>query len=157
LAGAPDTRRTRKNILERFRNEHGDKRIAMLRPEHIKRMVAAKAGTPSAARNFLNTIRVMMAHCLIEGMIQADPTHSVKVSAIKTIGYATWPEGFITAFRARHPLGTRPRLALELLVATGAARGDIVRLGRQHVRDADLAFRRHKTNVLVEIPILPEL
>src|SRR5262245_11957992 len=31
LAGAPDTRRTRKNILERFRNEHGDKRIAMLR------------------------------------------------------------------------------------------------------------------------------
>jgi len=42
---ASNTRRNRRNILERFRQEHGDKRIALLRPGHIDRMVAAKAGS----------------------------------------------------------------------------------------------------------------
>lgn len=49
-AGAPDTRRTRRNILERWRVEHGEKRVALLAREHIARMVAAKAATPSATR-----------------------------------------------------------------------------------------------------------
>jgi len=81
---APDTRRTRRNILERFRAEHGEKRIALLQRAHIGRMVAAKAGTPSAARNFLNTIRALMAHCIIEGIRADDPTQGVKRVPIKT-------------------------------------------------------------------------
>src|SRR5215831_16978891 len=40
---APETRRTRRNILERFRAEHGDKRIALLQRTHIDRMMAARA------------------------------------------------------------------------------------------------------------------
>jgi hypothetical protein len=46
---AAETQRTRKGILERFRAEHGDKRLALLQRSHIDRMVAAKAATPSAA------------------------------------------------------------------------------------------------------------
>jgi integrase len=157
LSGAPDTRRTRKNILERFRAEHGDKRIAMLDPGAVERMVKAKALTPSAARNFLNTLRVMMAHCLLEGMIKTDPTHGVKAAPIKTTGYKTWPDRYVEAYRARHPIGTKARFAFELLACTGAARADVVRMGRQHIRDGEISFRRHKTNVLVEIPALPEL
>jgi len=30
-------------------------------------------------------------------------------------------------------------------------------MGRQHVRDGMISFRRHKTGVLVEIPVLPDL
>jgi integrase len=33
----------------------------------------------------------------------------------------------------------------------------VVRLGRQHVRAGWLRFTQHKTNVLVELPILPAL
>jgi hypothetical protein len=51
---AAETRRTRKNILERFRERHGDKRIALLQADHVKSMLAAKAGTPQAANNFLS-------------------------------------------------------------------------------------------------------
>jgi hypothetical protein len=40
----------------------------------------------------------------------------------------------VAAYRARHPLGTRARLALELLTATCAAKADATRLGRQHMR-----------------------
>jgi integrase len=154
-AGAPDTRRTRLNILERWRREHGEKRIVKIEKIHIERMVAAKAKTPSAARNFLNTLRALMEHCVLHGMIPENPAIGVRRPQIKTTGYKTWPEEHIAAYRARHPIGTRARLALELLISTGAARADVIRLGRQHVRNGVISFRRHKTTVLVEIPVLP--
>src|SRR5208282_1911902 len=88
-AFAFDTRRTRRNILERFRVEHGEKRIALLQKPHIERMVAAKANTPSAARNFLNTLRGFIAWCIVEGLRLDDPSIGVKKLPIKTEGYAT--------------------------------------------------------------------
>src|SRR5215813_13201096 len=75
---APETRRTRKNILERFREQHGDKRVAMLKSEHMRAMVAAKAGTPQAANNFLKTVRALMQHCIEVRLRTDDPTHGVK-------------------------------------------------------------------------------
>ncbi|MGC2415900.1 MAG: tyrosine-type recombinase/integrase [Stellaceae bacterium] len=156
-AGAPDTRRTRRNILERFREEHGEHRIALLQPVHIGRMVTAKAGTPSAARNFLNTLRALMKHCLSEGMIASDPTEGAKSAPIKTSGYRTWTEDDIAAFEAEHAIGTRARLALALLLYTAQRRGDIVRLGRQHVRDGLLQLRQQKTGATLVIPVHPAL
>ena len=105
--GAQDTRRPRRNILERFRAEHGDRRIALLEQRHIARMVAAKAETPSAARNFLNTLRALMHHCMIEGMCGGDPTQGVKSPTIKTDGYRTWDEADIAIYEAKHPIGSR--------------------------------------------------
>jgi integrase len=64
----------------------------------------------------------------------------------------------IAQYRARHVIGTRQRLALELLLNIGPRRGDMVRLGRQHLRDGELSFRTQKTSTPVEgVPLLPEL
>jgi len=156
-AQAPETRRTRRNILERFRAEHGDKRITLLQRAHIDRMVAAKAATPSAARNFLNTVRALMQHCIIAGMRADDPTQGVKRPPIKTAGYRTWSEADIRQFEATHPIGTRARLALALLLHTAQRRSDVVRLGRQHVRDGLLHLRQQKTRAELVIPLHPEL
>src|SRR5215831_10418109 len=75
---ADETRRTRKNILERFREQHGDKRIALLRPDHIKAILAAKADTPQTANMFLKTLRAMMQHCIAEGMCTDDATRGIR-------------------------------------------------------------------------------
>lgn len=154
---APNTVRTRRNILERFREEHGDKRLAKLNPAAVQRMVNAKAQTPSAARNFLNTLSTWLKWCAREGIIKRTPVVGIERAPIKTDGYKTWTEEMVEQYRARWPLGTRQRLALELLVGTGASRTDIIAMGRQHVRDGVLAFSRQKTKVRVEIPVLPDL
>src|SRR5262249_11073237 len=39
----------------------------------------------------------------------------------------------------------------------GAARSDVIKLGRQHCRGGRIIFKREKTGVEVDIPILPEL
>src|SRR5438128_3600440 len=56
--GAPETQRTRRNILEKFRAAHGDKplfrlgangqRAMLLTREHVQRIVNEKVGTPFA-------------------------------------------------------------------------------------------------------------
>jgi len=76
-------------------------------------------------------------------------------------GYHTWTLEEARQFEARHPIGTKARLALALLLFTGQRRSDITRFGRQHVRGGKLTFtqykgRNRKPKRLV-LPILPAL
>ncbi|WP_374656464.1 tyrosine-type recombinase/integrase [Dongia sp.] len=154
---ADETRRTRKNVLERFREKNGDKRLAKLEPHHIQKMVLEKAATPSAARNLLNTLRALMQHCLMVRMIKADPTIGVKRVKIKTAGFHTWTEEEIAKFEKRHPIGSRARLALALLLYTAQRRGDVIGMGRQHVQNGIIRVRQSKTGISLEIPVHTEL
>ena len=154
---AAETQRTRKNILERFREQHGDKRIALLQPDHVRTMVAVKRGTPQAANNFLKTVRALMQHCIEAGMRTNDPTHGVRGAKVKTDGYRTWTEADIEAFEARHLVGSRARLALALLLDTAQRRSDVVRMGRQHLRNGALSVRQQKTGRSLEIAVHPAL
>ena len=75
---ADSTRRTRRRILERFREQHGDKGIATLGKVHVERMVNAKAGTPGEALNFLVALRTLMRHAITAGLRADDPTIGVR-------------------------------------------------------------------------------
>lgn len=152
---APDTRRTRRNELERFRVAKGNKPIARMEKSHVEKYLRGKGD--GAARNCLKALSPFLDWCAAEGLIQLNPTHAIKRPSEGKEGYKTWSEDEVDAFRRRHPVGSKARLALELLINTGTARVDVVQLGRQHVRDGILSFRRHKTNVLVEIPVLDGL
>ena len=57
---AEATRTSRRGILENFRRQHGDKRVAHLQREHIIAIVNDKAKTPHAANN----LRKMLRHLL---------------------------------------------------------------------------------------------
>src|SRR5215472_6711463 len=99
----------------------------------------------------------MMQHCIAEGMCTDDPTHGIRGAKIKSDGYRTWSEADIEAFEARHSVGSRARLALALLLYTAQRRSDVVRMGRQHVRDGAMSVHQQKTGRSLEIPIHPAL
>ena len=153
---APETRRTQWAILQRFRDEHGEKRVAILRREHVAAILASKK--PYPRRNWLKAVRPLMQFAVSIGMITADPTGDIKTSIrSKGEGFSTWGEEEIAAFRGYHALGTRARLAFELLLCTVQRRGDVIRLGPQHVRGGLLQVRQSKTGATLALPILPEL
>jgi integrase len=154
---AESTRRTRRQILERFRAEHGDKAIATLGKTHVERMVNAKATTPGAALNFLGALRALMRHAVTVGLRADDPTVGIRGPKFKSAGFYTWTEADIAAFEAKHPVGTRARLALALLLYTAQRRADVVKMGRQHVRDGLIHVRQSKTGTTLAIPLHPEL
>ena len=152
---AAGTQKARRGILERFRAEHGGKGIATLPTDAISRMLANKG--PEAARNWLKAIRGLSQFAVAEKFRRDDPTVGIKIKKLKTEGYAPWTEELVSRYRTHHALGSHARLAIEVLLGTGQRRGDIVRMGRQHVRNGTIEIRQEKTDVLVQFPILPEL
>jgi integrase len=154
---APQTQRSRGRILERFREEHGNKRVATLQRHHVQRMLDGKADKPSAARSLLNALRVLMDFAIEDGIRNDNPTLGVRRAKITSAGWRTWTEEDIAAFEAKHPVGTQARLAMALMLFTAQRRSDVVRMGRQHVRNGAIEVRQQKTGALLVIPIHPDL
>ena len=157
---SPQTQGMRRAILERFRAEHGDKRLALLRREHSASLLGAKK--PYAARNWLKSIRGLMQFCLETGLIQEDPTAGIKLAKTgASPGFHSWTEAEIAQYEARHPIGTRARLAMALVLYTAQRRSDVVRMGPQHVQGRTIVVRAQKTSrttgKILEIPIHPAL
>jgi len=153
----PSSQAIYRRIIDRFCREHGDKRAATLRREHIVKLMAARAEKPGSANGLHKVLRVMMQHALETGLRSDDPTRDVKVIRVKTDGYHSWTESEIEQFEARHMIGSRARLAFALLLHTGQRRSDVVRMGRQHIRDGALQVRQLKTGVELSVPVHPAL
>ena len=153
---ADNTRRTRRACIERFREQYGEGRVATLKTEHV-RAILAKIEKPHARRNWLKGIRAVMGYAVSIGMRPDDPTLAIKVKTPKTDGFKSWEEDNIAAFRAKHAIGTRARLALELLLGTGQRLGDVIRMGRQHIRSGVLHVRQNKTGAALNIPVGSDL
>jgi integrase len=151
------TQTTYRGILERFRQEHGTKRVAMLMREHILRIVSGQSDRPAAAHNLLRMIRLLMKFAVTHGWRRDDPTIGLKSPKMKAGGFYTWTEEDIATFEAKHPIGSRARLALALLLYTAQRRSDVILMGKQHIRNGVLAIRQKKTGMLVEVPVHPDL
>jgi integrase len=154
---AKETQRSRGNIFEGLRNRHGKEDFAAIKKKHVQAMIDAKVDTPSAARNLLAALSLLMKFGIDQGLRKDNPTIGVKRAPITSGGHETWEEEHIAAFEAKHPIGTRARLAFELLLYTGQRRGDVVGMGRQHVRNGLIAVQQQKTDERLLIPIHPKL
>src|SRR5262249_55737036 len=75
---APTSQRQYRRILEELRRQHGDRSIAALERRHVELMLDAKAETPSAARDLLRCLRLLVQHAIKLGVRQDDPTHGVR-------------------------------------------------------------------------------
>ena len=153
----PSTQRLWRNIIERFRSEHGDKPVARLQRKHVKDIIGAKAATPHAANNLLKVLRVLLNYAVDIEMIKSNPAIGVKRYKNYGGGFHIWAEDEITRFEQRHPLGTKARLALALLLYTAQRRSDVIRFGWQHVQGDAIALRQQKTDTPLLIPMHPEL
>ena len=98
---AETTRLTRRRMLERFREEHGEKGIATLGRVHVERMVRAKASQPGTALNFLVALRGLMRHAIAAGLRADDPTTGVQGPKFRSAGFYSWTESDIAAFEAQ--------------------------------------------------------
>ena len=130
----------RRGILERFRAAHGDKPIALLPTEWIEALLDSKP--PQAARSWLVTLRSLCEFAVKRGWLRANPAANIKLASVKSDGFHTWTDDEISLFEAHHPVGSKPRLALALLLYTAQRRGDVVRMGRQHIKDGVLTVKQ---------------
>jgi integrase len=152
---AVGTQAMRRAILERFRRDHGDKPLALLPQKFIAHVLSTMR--PFAARNWLKAIRHLMQFALAQEMIASDVTQGIKLPRVKSDGRHCWTETELAAFEAAHAIGTKARLAFALALYTGQRVGDLVRIGRQHIRDGVLTVRQQKTGAMLAIPVHSDL
>jgi integrase len=112
---------------------------------------------PHAARNWLKAIRHFAQYCVAHKFMRRDPTLGLKAKLPQSDGIHTWSEDEIASYEAYYPIGSKARLALALGLYTAQRRGDVVKIGRQHIRDGVLTLRQGKTGTALSIPIHPEL
>jgi integrase len=120
-----------------------------------------KLATPEAANSRLKAIRQVFLFGVRKKLVAQNPARDVEYFKSSPTGFHTWTTDEVQQYEARHPIGSKARLALGLLLLTGQRRSDIVRLGRQHLRNSKLTFTQHKGRNRkpknLTLPLLPSL
>jgi integrase len=145
---AAGTQRTRRYFVEYLVTMYGDCAIADLNQNVVKQIMRRYADQPGMARNILSVFRLLVALAIEEGIRKDDPTAGVKRPN-------AWTEDEIAQFEARHPIGSPARLALALTLYTGQRASDLIRMGRQHVRDGQISVAQQKTGRMRMDTIVP--
>jgi integrase/recombinase XerD len=159
----PATQSWRRRALDGISEKHGHKPIALMEPRHVRMLRDERQDQPGAANQRLKAVKALFAWLCEEKpeLAPHNPTLGVRKIKYASSGHHSWIIEEIAQFRQRHPLGSKPRLALDLLLYTGCRREDVVRLGPQHVRNGRIRFRQakneHRTAIDIDIPLHPEL
>ncbi len=161
IALSDKTKTDYRGVIERLRNEHGSKRVIHLQRRHVADMMAKRSDTPSAANNMRKRLIQLLDHAILLDWRTDNPARLVKPFKVNSQGFHTWDEGEISQFFEVHETDSLAHKAVSLMLYTGAARVDVVKLGWSNVRNGRIEYRRQKTKktngVLISLPIHPEL
>ena len=153
---SPDTKRMHRRVIERFRAENGDKRVALLHEVHIRKRLDAIPGL-SSKRQWLTAIRALL-EAAVPTMRADNPTAGIaRIKIPPSPGHHDWSDEEIEQYRKHWPLGTQQRLVMEFALEATSRRGEIVRLGPQHVKHGWIHIQRIHGSKDVDIPMSPEL
>ena len=164
------TKRTRRWMLEATFDEpiapgspklFRDFPLPKMTPDAIEVLRDRKAAVPEGANQRLKAIRAVFKWGVKKKLAPTNPARDVEYLRTSSTGHHTWTQEEVRQFRERHPIGTKARLAVELLLFTGQRRSDITRLGRQHIHQNRLVFTQYKGRnrkpTRLTLPILPAL
>lgn len=166
----PKSQATRRGVIEEcLREPRKQGSTVTLATYPLDKMTAAlviglmdrKADLPGAANNRKKYLSAMFGWAVKVRHIKSNPARDAERVSYATAGFEPWTLADVAQFEVRHSIGTKARLALAILLHTGARRGDVVTFGRQHVRDGVLRYvprkTRYKRHDAVKTPVSVEL
>jgi integrase len=164
------TKRVRRNIIESTFDEpiapnshrfFRDIPLTRMTEDAVEVLRDRKVQTPEAANARLKAIRQVFKFAVRKKLAPRNPAREVEYFKSGSTGFHTWTPEEVQQFEVRHPVGTKARLALALMLFTGQRRSDIIRFGKQHTRDRKLSFTQYKGRnrkpKRLTLPILPSL
>ncbi|MFZ1106940.1 MAG: tyrosine-type recombinase/integrase [Rhodomicrobium sp.] len=154
---APTTQRTYRGVLERMREDLGKYPVAGFEPKHVFAIIEKRSGTPAAANRVHSLLEILLDYAVKIGTANGNPARLVKKLRYKKEGFHTWTDGEVRQFRAHWPIGTRERLALELLLTTSQRSGDVRTMGLHQIAGDEVSFVQGKTGQPVWLPLTDEL
>jgi len=158
---SPRTQYVRRGILDKICMEKGENPFAMMEARHVRAMRDERAEKPDAANSIIKALRQLFAFAVEYELADRNPARDVSYVKSSSQGIHSWSLEEVHQFEQRHPIGTKARLALALMLYTGQRRSDVVRFGRQHLRNGWLHFTQYKNRnsnpVTLQIPVIDML
>jgi integrase len=161
---AKETKKQFKYQFTKMKERGGQYRISDVDETTVNEGRDERAHKPSDANKFVKATRKLFAFAKERGFVKSNPAAETSLIKLtnRAFGFHAWTEDEVCAFEAHWPIGTRERLALDLLLYTGVRRSDVVRLGRQHVRNGAIIIKTEKSvnmgkPVAIEVMMLPPL
>jgi integrase len=164
------TKRVRRGILETTFDEpispgspklFRDFPLSRMTADAVEVLRDRKMAFPEAANGRVKAVRHVFKWGVKKKLVSNNPARDVEYFRSGSTGFHTWSREEVKQFEERHPVGTKARLALALLLFTGQRRADVARFGRQHVRNGRLTFTQHKGRnrnpKQLTLPMLPVL
>ena len=154
---AKGTQQMRRAILVRIKETGGDMLLRQITKSTIMEGRDRRRATPSAAVNFVKVMKALFAWAVEADLMPSNPAAEIRNPAPHTDGHHTWTVEEVRRFWECHKVGTRARLAMDILLFTGMRSSDAVLFGRQHVRKGWGHYRSQKTRIEVDFPMLAPL
>jgi integrase len=157
------TQNWQRRTLEDICTAYGHCRVETMKGKHVRAIRNEKvdAGLPAAGNQRLKAMRAMFKWGIEEEECESNPTSGVQKHSYHTDGHHSWTDEEMAQYRAFYRLGTKQRVAIDLLSYTSCRREDVVRLGPQHRRAGRLVYRQakneHRNPVDLDIPVHPKL
>jgi integrase len=115
--------------------------LAKMNANAVEVLRDRKLSTPEAANGRVKAMRQVLKWGVAKGHAPFNPAREVPYFKSGSEGFHTWTPEEVQQFEERHPIGTKARLALALLIYTGQRRSDVIRFGKQHARGGKLTLR----------------
>jgi integrase len=135
--------------------------LSRMTPDAVEVLRDRKIHAPESANARVKAMRQVFKFGVKKKLAPTNPARDIEYFKSGSTGFHTWTLDEVHQFEARHPIGTKARLALALLLFTGQRRSDIIRFGRQHAKGGKLSFTQHKGRnrkpKRLTLPILPTL
>ncbi|WP_264812421.1 site-specific integrase [Gluconacetobacter sacchari] len=152
------TKAVYRRLLERMRSaEYGELPVAGMEAANVRYLVREQSNSPTTANRMLRLWGTLMQFAIDIGWRDTDPSVGIKRLRIKSKGIHSWTDAEIAQFETHWPSGSRPRLALALLLYTGQRRSDVVAMGPRAVTGERIRVNQIKTGAELQIPIHPAL
>lgn len=151
------TRKQQDNFFAGVLKNSGNAAFADIDKKAIELAMDERSDRPALANNFYKALRGLFAWAVKNDHVKVDPTAGVETFKYKTEGFQPWTIEDYEKFCLRWKIGTKPRLALELLLHSGLRRSDIVNAGRQHLKGNIFTMKTIKTGATITAEFPDEL
>ena len=135
---------------------HGHRPVSGMKRDHARKIIEhIGVVAPAQANLTQKVLHRLMAFAVENGWRSDNPFQ--KLTKYKLGKHHSWTDEELTTFENRWPLGTRERLAFDLLLYTAQRGSDVIALRHSDLLSGQFSITQKKTGTSLTIPVHPNL
>jgi enterobacteria phage integrase len=153
---APSSQKAYRFILDKFARDDGHRLVRDM-PKSAAASIIEEIGAarPGMANLTAATLKRLFTYAVKMDMRADNPF--IGIDTYEGGEHRAWNDREIAAYEAKWPIGTRQRLALDLLLYTGQRVGDVAAMRRDDLLNGAIPVKQEKTGADLLLPVHPNL